>query len=281
MFSISSIFTITACLFLFGIFFFLVSNVQYMIKNIEGSVAITVFFDEGITDSRIFEIGQEIKAKDHVTEVVYISAEDAWEQFKSDIFEDQKDLADTFRTENPLQDSASYDIYVNDVSSQKKLVKELGKIEGIRKVNSSSETAHTLTIFNRLVSVVSFFVIAILVCVSVFLISTTITLGISVRKEEIAIMRLIGATDFFVQGPFIVEGILIGLIGAAIPIGILAVIYKYVIEWMTERFVQLSKWLVFLDLQSEFVILLPVCFGIGVGIGLLGSCVTVKKHLRV
>lgn len=281
MFSITSIFTITACLFLFGIVFFLVSNVQYMIKNIEGSVAITAFFVEGTTDSRISEIGQEIKSKSNVTKVVYVSAEDAWNRFKSDIFEDQEDLVDTFSTENPLEDSASYEIYVNDVSHQKELVKELENMDGIRKVNSSSNTARTLTVFNGLVSAVSFFVIVILVCVSVFLISTTITLGISVRKEEIAIMRLIGATDFFVQGPFIVEGILIGLIGAAIPMGILAFVYKYVIEWMSEHFAQLSQWLVFLDLKSEFSILLPICFGIGVGIGLLGSCVTVKKHLRV
>lgn len=281
MFSITSIFTITACLFLFGIFFFLVSNVQYMIKNIEGSVSITAFFDEGTTDSRISEIGQEIKSKSNVTNVVYVSAEDAWNRFKSDIFEEQEELVDTFSTENPLEDSASYEIYVNDVSNQKELVKELENMEGIRKVNSSSKTARTLTIFNGLVSAVSFFVIVILVCVSIFLISTTITLGISVRKEEIAIMRLIGATDFFVQGPFIVEGILIGLIGAAIPMGILTFVYKYVIEWMSEHFAQLSQWLVFLDLKSEFSILLPICFGIGVGIGLLGSCITVKKHLRV
>lgn len=213
--------------------------------------------------------------------MVYVSAEDAWNRFKKDVFEEQEELVDTFNSENPLEESESYEIYVNDVSKQKQLVKELENMEGIRKVNSSSKTAHTLTGFNGLVSAVSFFVIVILVCVSVFLISTTITLGISVRKEEIAIMRLIGATDFFVQGPFIVEGILIGLIGAAIPMGILTFVYKYVIEWMTEHFVQLSRWLVFLDLKSEFSILIPVCFGIGIGIGLLGSCVTVKKHLRV
>lgn len=281
MFSITSVFTITACLFLFGIVFFLVSNVQYMIKNIEGTVAITAFFEEGITDSRISEIGREIKTKSNVKEVVYVSAEDAWDRFKNDIFEEQEDLVDTFSSENPLEDSASYEIYVSEVSRQKELVKEIESMEGIRKVNSSSETARTLTIFNSLVSAVSFFVITILICVSVFLISTTITLGISVRKEEIAIMRLIGATDFFVQGPFIVEGIMIGLIGAAIPMGILAIVYKQIIEWTSNRFVQLSQWLVFLDMKSEFSILLPICLGIGVGIGLLGSCVTVKKHLSV
>lgn len=281
MFSITSVFTITACLFLFGIFFFLVSNVQYMIKNIEGSVAITVFFDEELSKIKIDEIGYEIKQMDGVTEVVFISEEDAWNRFKDDIFENQEDLVDTFSTENPLKDSASYEIYVDKVSDQGDIVKKLEAIEGVRKVNSSSETARTLTIFNGLVSAVSFFVITILICVSVFLISTTITLGISVRKEEIAIMRLIGATDFFVQGPFIVEGVMIGLIGAAIPMGILAIAYQQIIEWVSQRFAQLSQWLVFMDIKSEFSILLPIAFGIGIGIGLLGSCITVKKHLQV
>ena len=156
MFSITSIFTITACLFLFGIFYFLVSNVQYMIKNMEGSVAITAFFEEGITDSRISEIGQEIKKNTNVTDVVYVSAEDAWKKFQSDIFEDQEELVETFSTENPLEDSASYEVYVSDVSNQKKVAKEIEEMEGIRKVISSGETVQTLTIFNRLISAVSF-----------------------------------------------------------------------------------------------------------------------------
>lgn len=281
MFSLTSISTITACLFLFGIFFFLVSNVQYMIKNMESSVAVTVFFDEGISDSQIANIGNQIETREDVKEVVFVSAEAAWESFKGNIYDEQMDLVDTFAEDNPLADSASYEIYVKDVSMQKQLVSDLEKIDGVRKVNSSDETARVLTTFNGLISVVSFFIIALLISVSVFLISTTVALGISVRKEEIAIMRLIGATDFFVQGPFIVEGIAIGLIGAIVPMGILAVIYYQVIDWISNRFSLLSQWMVFLDIKSEFSILVPICLGIGVGIGLLGSCLTVKKHLRV
>lgn len=281
MFSITSICTITACLFLFGIFFFLVSNVQYMVKNIEKSVAVTVFFEEGATDSQISQIGLDLKTRKDVKDVVFVSAEDAWKKFVEDEFEGQQELVETFESDNPLADSASYEVYVKDISSQEKLVKDIEKMDGVRKVNSSNKTARMLSTFNKLVSVVSVFIIALLICVSVFLISTTITVGISVRREEIAIMRLIGATDFFVQGPFIVEGILIGLIGAVIPLIALVFMYYRVIGWISEKFSMLSQWLVFMDLKSEFSILVPVCIGIGVGIGLLGSCVTVKKHLQV
>jgi len=277
MFSFTSVCTITACLFLFGIFFFLVSNVQYMVKHMENSVAVTAFLDEEITDSQIAQIGIDLKKRQDVEKVEYISPEQAWENFKAQNFENQQELVETFANDNPLSDSASYEIYVKDVENQSELVDSLEQMEGIRKVNCSDQTAKALTTFNRLVSVVSMFVIAILVAVSLFLISTTISVGISVRKEEIGIMRLIGATDFFVQGPFIVEGIVIGLIGAIIPLAGLVIIYYRLIDWIVTKFSLLSDWLVFMDLRSEFVILVPICLGIGVGIGLLGSCLDSEK----
>ena len=281
MFSFTSVCTITACLFLFGIFFSLVSNVRYMVNNMEKSVAVTAFFEPGTTDSRIAEIGLELKGRSDVKNVEYISAEDAWNRFKGEIFEGQQDLVDSFGTDNPLADSASYEIYVKDVTKQKALVKDLKKMDGIRKVNSSDETAKLLINFNRLISVVSIFIIALLMAVSVFLISTTISVGISVRKEEIGIMRLIGATDFFVQGPFIVEGIMIGLIGAVLPLFLLAIIYHQLIQWLSNRFSILSDWMVFMSLRTELSVLVPFSLALGVGIGLLGSGLTVKRHLKV
>lgn len=281
MFSFTSVCTITACLFLFGIFFSLVSNVQYMVKNMEKSVAVTVFFDSGISDSRIAEIGLELKSRSDVKEVKFVSADDAWNSFKGEIFEGQEDLVESFDGENPLADSASYEVYVKDVTKQQALVKDLKKMDGIRKVNSSNETAKMLINFNRLISVVSIFIIALLMAVSVFLISTTISVGISVRKEEIGIMRLIGATDFFVQGPFIVEGIMIGLLGAILPLILLAIIYHQLISWLTNKFSILSDWMVFMSLRTELSVLVPISLILGVGIGLLGSGLTVKRHLKV
>lgn len=281
MFSLTSIFTITACLFLFGIMFFLVSNVQYMLHNMEDAITVTAFFDEGITEERIAEIGTQLRNRSDVKQVTYVSADEAWTSFQNDVLEDQQELAETFVNDNPLADSSSYEITVESVEQQSSLVKDLKNMDGIRKVNSSDEAARMLTNFNRFVSVVSLAVILILIVVSVFLISTTITVGISVRKEEIGIMRLIGATDFFVQGPFIVEGILIGFTGALFPLGILAIFYEQLMRWVSHKFGMLSNWLTFLPMHQEFAMLVPVCLGIGVGIGLLGSCITVKKHLRV
>lgn len=276
-FTLASIATISACLFLFGLFYAIVSNFQSIVKNAEQGVSVTVFFEEGLEDSRIQEIGEMIARRAEVSNVHFVSAEEAWESFKTDYL---GEYADGF-TENPLADSANYQIYLNDVSMQPALVTYLESVEGVRQVNRSEVTATTLTGINALVAYVSVGIIAILLAVSVFLISNTVTIGISVRKEEINIMKYIGATDFFVRSPFVIEGMMIGLIGAAIPLGLIYVLYNVVMEYILERFAMLSHLLNFLTVEQIFNVLLPVSLGIGVGIGFFGSITTVRKHLRV
>ena len=154
-------------------------------------------------------------------------------------------------------------------------------MEGIRRVNKSVEVAEILTSFNLLVGYVSVAIIILLLCVSVFLISNTVTIGIAVRKEEITIMKYIGATDFFVRSPFVIEGMMIGAIGAVIPLGIIFVVYNQVLEFILTKFSMLTKLLSFVPVEDVFRQLLPVSVALGVGIGFLGSIVTVRKHLRV
>ena len=276
-FTLASIARSSACLFLFGLFYAIVSNFQHIVKNAEQGVSVTVFFQEGLEDSRIQEIGEMIARRTEVSNVHFVSAEEAWESFKTDYL---GEYADGF-TENPLADSANYQIYLSDVSMQPALVTYLESIEGVRKVNRSEVTARTLTGVNALVAYVSVGIIAILLAVSIFLISNTVTIGISVRKEEINIMKYIGATDFFVRSPFVIEGMLIGLIGAAIPLGIIYFLYNIVMEYIVERFSALSHLLSFLTVEQIFNVLIPVSIGIGVGIGFFGSITTVRKHLRV
>lgn len=276
-FTLASIATISACLFLFGLFYAIISNFQNIVKTAEQGVSVTVFFDAGLEDSRIQEIGEMIARRTEVSNVHFVSAEEAWESFKTEYL---GEYADGF-TENPLADSANYQIYLNDVSMQSALVTYLESISGVRQVNRSEITATTLTGVNALVAYVSVGIIAILLAVSIFLISNTVMIGISVRKEEINIMKYIGATDFFVRSPFVIEGMLIGLIGAAIPLGIIYVLYNIVMEYILERFSMLSQLLSFLTVEEIFHVLIPVSLGIGIGIGFLGSVSTVRKHLRV
>lgn len=276
-FSLASVATIAACLFLFGIFYSILSNFEHIVKTAEEGVSVTVFFDEGLDDARIKEIGDMILKRVEVKDVKFISDEDAWESFKVDYLAGYDDGY----LENPLEGCDNYEIYLNDVSMQSALVTWLESVDGVRLVNRSEVTASMLTGVNALIGYISLGIIGILLAVSVFLISNTVMIGISVRKEEISIMKYIGATDFFVRSPFVIEGILIGLVGSALPMGVIYFIYESAIHYLQDRFNVLSTLLHFLPVEEIFSTLLPVSLGIGIGIGFFGSFVTVRKHLRV
>lgn len=276
-FSLASVATISACLFLFGLFYAVIVNFQNVVKSAEEGVSVTAFFDEGISEDRIVEIGTMIQKRTTVSKVVYVSADEAWNSFKEEYL---GEYSDGF-TENPLADSANYEIYMNDISKQADLVTYLESIDGIREVNKSEITANTLSGVNMLIGYVSVGIISILLAVSVFLISNTVTIGISVRKEEIEIMKYIGATDFFVRSPFVVEGMIIGMLGSLLPLIIIYIIYNNVVEYVTNKFQILTTLIHFLPVSTIFATLIPVSVSMGVGIGFIGSFVTVRKHLRV
>ncbi len=281
LFSIASIATMAACIFLFGLFYSIVVNLNYIVEKAEEGVAITVFFDEEATDEQKTAIGESLKNTDGVLEVNYISAEDAWENFQDDYFGDSKDAAEGFKNDNPLANSDSYEVYMADVEKQKDVVAYAESLDGVRKVNKSDTVAKTLTSVNRLMYYVSAAIIIILLAVSVFLISNTVTMGITVRREEIAIMKYIGAKDGFVRAPFVIEGLLIGIIGAIIPLIMLFFMYDKAVSYIMTKFSLLNNIISFLPVMSVYRTLLPVGLALGVGIGFVGSFFTIHKHLRV
>ena len=258
LFSLASIATIAACIFLFGLFYSLVTNFQYMIHKAENEVCVTVFFDQGLTDAEIKKLGDTISQRNEVSRIHYTSADEAWENY-----------------------SSSYEIYLNDAASQSTLVTYLENLDGIRQVNRSEATASGLASAARLVSYVAIAIIIILLAVSIFLITNTIVIGITVRKEEISIMKYIGATDAFVDAPFFVEGITIGIIGSIIPLVILRFIYENVINYVMNKFSILQNILAFMPVDEVFRILVPVGILLGIGIGILGSFFAVRKHANV
>lgn len=284
MFSVASITTMTACILLFGMFFSVLMNVNFMIRTLEEEVGVTVLFDEGLEQEKIDEIGEKIKAMEHVTDVTYTSAEEAWEKFQQEYFEGNEEYAKSFSEngENPLANSASYTVRVDEIENQNSIVTRIKRFDGVRQVNQSAGAAKTLISFNSLFTYVAVAIIALLLIVSIFLIANTVNVGISVRRHEIAIMKLIGATDSFVRAPFIVEGLLLGLIGSLIPLGILFVAYDRILGWLLNRFGVLNTISGSLPSVIEvFNVLAPVGVALGLGIGLIGSSITVRRHLRV
>ncbi len=280
-FSIASIATMMACIFLFGVFYAILVNFQAIVRDMESGVAVTVFFDEGTTQEQMETLGVKIAQREEVSNYCFVSAEEAWEEYKMEYFEGNEDAAAAFGTENPLANEASYEIYMEDVSQQEDLVTYLEQQQYVRRVRQSETVANTLSDANRLIGIISVAVLLILVCVAIFLISNTVRTGIAVRKEEIGIMKMIGATDGFVRAPFIVEGVFIGAIGAIVPLILLGFLYGRVIEYVADRFGFLNDMVTFVTARSVFTILVPVSLILGIGIGYLGSRVTVRRHINV
>ena len=292
MFSLASIATMSACIFLFGLFFSILVNFQYIIKSAEEGVAITVLFNDDATEEQKKEIGEQLESRDDVSEVKYVSADDAWAEFQKDYFGDNPELAEGFKDDNPLAHSDNYEVYMKTVkgnnkdliakskslsATQQDLVKFAQSLDGVRQVNKSDVVANTLSSVNMLVAYVSIAIIAILLGVSIFLISNTVTTGITVRKEEIAIMKYIGAKDFVVRSPFVIEGLIIGLFGAVIPLALLYFLYDKAVVYIMEKFSILKNIITFLPVGNVYIYLLPI----GLAMGFLGSYFTVRKHLRV
>ena len=281
LFSLASMATMAACIFMFGIFFCVVQNFQHLVKSVEEGVAVTVFFETGTTEDRMIEVAEDLRTRIEVREIVFVDADETWKSYQKIYFKDAPELAEGFANDNPLANHAHLEIYMKDVAQQQDLVDYILSIDEVKKVNRSDTVAEMLTGFNRLVSYVSVLIIALLLAVSVFLISNTVAIGISVRKEEIGIMRLIGAKNSFIKAPFLTEGITIGLIGAIIPLTLLYYLYNRIVLYMALEFNMLSGVLNFLPVNELFHILMPIGMALGVGIGLFGSIFTVQRHLKV
>ena len=282
-FSLASTAIVSACIFLFCVFFSIITNIEYMVTMAETTMGITVFFDEDLSEAEIQALGEQIQSDKAglIKSMNFISAEEAWNSFQTDYFGEEADLAEGFAEDNPLAGSASYEIFLKNISSQDDMVKYLETLNGVRKVNYSSTAAAGLTSFNRILAMLFGAIIIMLLAVAVFLISNTISVAAEFRKNENKIMRLIGATNFMIRAPFVVEGIVIGLIGAAIPLGILYVLYGKIIEYIGDKFQFISSMLQFLSVQEVFHTLVPVALVLGVGIGFIGSWITIRKHLKV
>ena len=278
MYTLASAGTIMACLFLLGVFYFVIANFNHAVESAETLVGITIFFENGTTEERILELKEEIRLRSDVADVVYISAADAWEKYKLDSLNEE--LSATFGSDNPLADSASLEIKLKDVTKHEALVRYAESFQEVRKVNHSESIAESFAGIKLLLWVISVGLIAILVAVAVFLIRTTISTGINVRREEISIMSIIGATDFFIRAPFVVEGMLIGFLGSVLPIGLLYFLYGEVIHTLQEQFASVFTSMNFLPLEEIMNQFVPIALIFSLSIGVIASYVTAKRQIR-
>lgn len=280
-FSLASVATISACIFLFCLFYAVIVNVQSMVHNAETTVGITVFFDEDLNEAQIEQIGSQIREREEIKSMEFTSGQAAWDTFKKEYFTGMEELADGFADDNPLAGSSSYKIFLYDIEKQNQVVAYIEGIPGVRKVNYSNSAAAGLSSFNKMVGLLSALIIGVLLAVAMFLISNTISVAAAFRKNENQIMRLIGATNYMIRAPFVVEGIVIGLIGAVLPLAGMYFLYKNAIVYVQQKFLTLSGIIVFLPIEELMPSMVAVSLSLGVGIGFFVSFFTIRKHLKV
>ncbi|MDD7267362.1 MAG: permease-like cell division protein FtsX [Lachnospiraceae bacterium] len=281
LFSLAAIATMVACIFLFSLFFAVILNFRSLMTNIESQVGVTVFFQTGTKEEDILKFKAELEKRDEVATVKYVSAQEAWETVKKDYFQGNEELAAGWTDDNPVANSANLEVQTKRIDKQEAVVKYIKSNSLVRKVSQAEGARNTLSAFNRLATYLSIGIIVLLFAVSIFLISNTVHIGITVRREEITIMKLTGARDYLVRAPFIIEGMLIGLIGSLIPLTLLYFVYGKATAYVMEKFSILSGYVSFVPIQEVFRIVGPVGLVLGLGIGFLGSYFTVRKYLSV
>lgn len=272
--SVASISTVAAALFIFGVFMLLVVNVNKIVRTVESEIEIQAFLEEDVTTIQKQQIEKDIKAIDGVQEVKFESQEEALEKFKEELGE-KADLANGLELENPLP--ASFIIKVNKPQDVSVVSEKLKGHPGVEKVNDGKQMVETIMNVTGFIRIASILLMAILGIISISLISNTIKLTVFARKREIGIMKYIGATDWFIRWPFIIEGMLMGLLGAAISILILGFGYGYGAKVVSE-----SQMIFSLVPSNEIIVTLAWQFSlIGVLIGGIGSLLSIRRFLVV
>ena len=288
LFSIASTVTIAACIFLFCLFYCLVMNVQHIAYNAETTIGISVFFNEGVSMDEKEAFRDAVIEHGGVKEINYKSADEAWEDFKEDYFGEQsEELAEAFADDNPLAHSDSYEIFLNNIEDQDSEAEFIRSFDIVREVNYANTVVSALKSLNRIIYAVSVVLIGILFAISVFLISNTINLTAHFRKRENEIMKMIGATNGMIRAPFVIEGTIIGFIGAVIPLGLMYYIYHRA-EQSAAAYISrsgalsslsdIAKLIPFNEIYPKLVL---AGTALGVGIGFVVSFVTIRKHLKV
>ncbi|MDR0425059.1 MAG: permease-like cell division protein FtsX [Clostridiales Family XIII bacterium] len=273
--STASVLSITAILLILGLFFLLIVNVSNIAARVENDFdSIQVYLLDEADEAAADYIMGAIKAMPEVQEVEFLPREQAMEDLKAK-FGDKAYLLE-LRQDNPLPNSIM--IRVGLIEDADKVVEYVRAFEGIEGINYYKETVERLIKLNRFIQYAGLMVIFTLVIISVIVVSNTIKLMVLAREREIGIMKYVGATNWFIRGPFLVEGILIGLISAGVSVGIVAFIYYKIEEVLgTDLLVMLSSGLV----SHRFMIenLAAIFAALGVSIGACGSIISMRRFL--
>ena len=266
-----------ATMLIFGLFFMIIENLNNAVETLETQQGIQVFIQKTATDAQMEQIGEQIQAIDGVNKVTFVSKEDALNQTKEKL-KDKQALIAGWDESNPFK--ASYLVTLTDLKLSSQVQDEIKKIDNIDSIQSRDETINGLVAIANGVRIVSAVILTLLVLISIFIIGNTIKLTVHARRKEISIMKYVGATDSFIRWPFVIEGIIIGIVAALLSILVLGIAYSLITNAAANSIISTMgiKLLSFTDMTTLLVI---VYMALGIGIGALGSSISMRKYLQV
>ncbi len=272
----ASLMIMCATMFVFGIFFLIGQNVQNVIKQVEEQQAMQVFIKPDATEQEITDLGTKIREIEYVNKAEYVTKEDALNTVKTWL-KDSQGLLEPYAKNNPFK--ASYVVTLTDLSKIQEVESKIAILEQVNNITVRNETINRLLDIANGVKTVSAVILVLLIFISIFIIANTIKLTVHARRKEISIMKYVGATNGFIRWPFMVEGIIIGVVSAMFSVLVLGLAYNYI----TGRAAGMAQTIQInlLQFSDTFSLLILIYLVLGIGIGTIGSAISMKKYLEV
>ncbi len=276
--TIASLVIMCATMFIFGIFFVVGENVNHITKTVEEQQGIKVFIYDEATQEQTTELGNKISQMEYVNTCTYQSKDQALEEVKR-MFKNRKSLLATYEEKNPFK--AAYIVTLTDLTKVDEVQNQILTSDIVASITSKSETIEALIKIADGLKIITIIILIILVLISIFIITNTIKLTVHSRRKEISIMKYVGATNGFIRWPFMVEGMLIGVISVLISILVLGICYNVVVEKVEQSLLLANMSVQLLSMQEMFGVLITVYLILGIGIGAIGSAISMRKYLDV
>lgn len=274
----SSIMIMCATMIVFGVFFIIGENINYFMSELEGAQGIRVFIKNEATEEEIMEIGEQINAIEGVNTVQYKTKEEALSEMKEK-WKDRSYLLDPYDDNNIFPNS--YIVTLTDLNLNEQVQEEILKLDNIKRITSSDQTISALIKLANGIRIGTGIILVLLVIISIFIISNTIKLTVHARRKEISIMKYVGATNSFIRSPFIVEGILIGIISGIISIALIGGAYSAIANKIVNTEIMQRIGMSLLNFSDMFNLIVAIYLLLGIGIGILGSSISMRKYLKV
>lgn len=274
--TISSLMIMCATMLIFGIFFVIGENINSFVKSVEDAQGISVYLVNTATDEEIERVGEEILQIDGVRDAKYISKEEALEKMRDRLGDS---MVEGYIERNIFP--ASYEVTLTNLELNEEVQQNILKIENVDEIRSSNLVIDQIIRLAKGIKVVTWVILVLLIIISTAIISNTIKLTVHARRKEISIMKYVGATNSFIRWPFLVEGMIIGVLAGAISVAIIGISYTLIANQLSGQvFFELAN-LKLIEFKDIFELILLVYLGLGIGIGAIGSGISMRKYLEV